>query len=1663
MPLFQVPGPDRMYEVDADSQELAQKGLEWHLAQQAPTTPAAAGGGPAAASPGGATPTDWGSQDQFSAPATTGATAPGYGAPEMFTHGATMGLSDPILGFGRDIGRGVTGGGFDWGRGAADIKAERDQYSAEHPYASTAANLTGAALTAPLLPLGRAFGAASRIADPLIRRAATWATGGALGAGIGGATAAIDEAPSGDLEQTAGAAARGAGVGAGLGLVLPPLAYGVGRAAQRGLDWWNVARPLQRELEVGPHAGAAVANALESDAAFTQGGRGEANLRASGRDGMMADAGPSSMGLLDIANQRGGPGTLIAREAIMQRGEAAHNAVNEALDIGLGRPRGVFTTQEAIRTGGAPTRDQAYEAAFGPTGASRTLDYSTPGGQRLEGLLRNVDPPVIARANQELRLAGLHNEQIVAQAGPNGVMTYQAPLNVRQLDAIKRGLQLQAESGETTGAMGQRNTTSRLMTNLASRIRDEVRDLVPEYGHALRIAGDDIGEINAVKFGADLLKPSLGRDEARAAIGDMSPHDVEAVRQGLRSQIDEKIANVKIAVSNPNADAKVAMEALKDLSSQAAREKLGLILTPDQMATMTTRLDEATRSAQLVANTVRNSGTYGRKVGEEAVTAASEPGAIGEAGRGQFPRAIARSIQTLTGYTPQEQRLLTDRTWAEIARLLTQRANPPGGGGAGPVLQGILPAMTRNEAVGQALQNAIPSIALPPGVQGTRRYMEGAPVPAGVLPPGGGSGSSTPPVDTGQAATAGGGGNGDGYGEEPPVEGQATARPFAGAGGVGETTATLPEAPQQYTVPGSAPRDMTPVPDTGRGTWWDNARQAAGDIGTAATGLAEGFNKGVLNTLGLRLPGSDIYRTEIPVAPGLARAGDVATFATGGLANSLFPAAGAYRAATGYAANAGRALAESPLGRSVARTAEELIADTQGSVPRRRGTPITMAPSVEEAAAARAAERATPEMPAEAAPVAKEAEAVPAAREAEAKVPVPEGVRAPGVAPEAPTPPGALPPEGVPRAAAEAPAPAGVRPPEAALPEPGTAPAAAAIPPAEQYNVKAFGDELRTKHKAQDNPLPLEGAKEVIVPPPHIRSEADLDALVDRYVEYARAGAVGKPWYNKSGQAIISHTGDQPRLADAVIGAVARTSPQTDVASNLGHAVTLNSQAMVGAELKGGRFPNAMGRDVEGYYYRGEPISGTKIGPFASASAREWNPDPTLHTLVNDIWNMRALEYPGKPGIGHNSGDPLPLYNGSPSNGQHNFARIVADRARAKLEALTGESWTPEQVQASAWTGVKAHHEGIPVTEAAGDFADAMANRYAMSPWESAPGRTSRHFPEYHTASEADKQAYHDAIHAAMTDDQGRDLVMLGLGLLTGKSTKGGSGYFKGDITPASQSFAVTGQAKGGALKGPDEASKTLMNTAINLHGLLGRQDATVWHRPIYAGENVAAAKQNLVEVDIGRSLTASETRAIASAMKKATGSNFFAPIAVADRGFRLLNDVAASGISNKKFADSVQKVLSGSALPDLKMDWAPAYGVYKPNNWNRRTYGEHYSQSIGAEAPPDVQRRAANILAYVGARRDEVDRHFAATRGWTPNDESRVWHRPEFKAAGHGYGNQELTPPQPGVDIRPLAEQEPLAKPIFPKRGPILSLGGLGLGLGLTGQSGLLPGEAGR
>jgi hypothetical protein len=575
-----------------------------------------------------------------------------------------------------------------------------------------------------------------------------------------------------------------------------------------------------------------------------------------------------------------------------------------------------------------------------------------------------------------------------------------------------------------------------------------------------------------------------------------------------------------------------------------------------------------------------------------------------------------------------------------------------------------------------------------------------------------------------------------------------------------------------------------------------------------------------------------------------------------------------------------------------------------------------------------------------------------------------------------------------------------------------------------------FTTQLRAQHLARDNPLPLSGATQPISPPPGVQSSADMDALVNHYADLAQNGAVGRDWYKSSGQAILQHAGN-PEAADRFAAALSGTSPQTDVAGNAAQATRAWNQAMAGdPALQAGRFPNTMGARVQSYLYGGEPVTGEKIGPFMSALGSEWNPD-LGHAFVNDIWNMRALGYPHPSGQlkGPAMINGQPYYNSTPTLGQHNFARIVADRASDVLQDRTGQDWQPQQVQAAAWAGTKSSIEGTPIGDAAFNFADALKSRYAQQSWESAPGETTNNLPEFHSAAPIDQQAYHDAIRGVLEDPQGRDLISQHFGLLTGPSFPG-PGVFQGTVRPGSQAQTVTGPAAGGYLQGVDPANRDLLNAAEATRGLLLRQDASAWHQPTFKA-GLKPGDSNLADVDVGRPLTTSEAQAAVEAMHQASGSDFFSPIATPN-GFRFLNVPEASGVKNVDFQKAVVKALGDDRLPDATVRPAFADSGYIPNEWKENPGGEGYLSAITGTGRPDLERRSAELLATLGPRVSQVEDHFANQLGWTPDRSSRIWENsPQIQRYGQEPSGG-LRAPQPWVQ-QPAApgSRPPLLVPV--------------------------------
>jgi hypothetical protein len=482
---------------------------------------------------------------------------------------------------------------------------------------------------------------------------------------------------------------------------------------------------------------------------------------------------------------------------------------------------------------------------------------------------------------------------------------------------------------------------------------------------------------------------------------------------------------------------------------------------------------------------------------------------------------------------------------------------------------------------------------------------------------------------------------------------------------------------------------------------------------------------------------------------------------------------------------------------------------------------------------------------------------------------------------------------------------------------------------------------------------------------------------------------------------------------------------------------------MAGDPMSAGRFPNAMGADVDKIYRQGDPVTGEKIGPFMGAVAEQWDPGMFPHNYVNDIWNMRILGYPGE------NGQP---YSGSPTLGEHNFARIVVDRARQRLQDITGEPWSPQEAQASGWTGMKSEQEGTPAVQAGFNFADAMKRNYAQGSWESAPGLSTGLFPEYHAAPWADKQAYHDEIMKALTDENGRDIIHSHMGMLTG-TTFQAPGYFEGAVSPGSQSPVAVGSAPGGALQGLDPASRELLNTSERVRGLLLNQNAVAWNKPLWA-KNVPMSQRSNYDVDIGRPLTPDETLSVGNAMHQESGTDFHSPIATAN-GFRFINpDPAISGLSNRDFNAALDRVANRpDVLPNenAHAKVAGSDNFYEPNDWQKDALGETYKQGLGTARSPDVQRRAAEVLATLGPRIDAVNQWAQGKFGWTG-------YKPGF------WNNQAYDPYRlDSIPKTPKPGEVPATSTVAPGWPKLFGPGGILPGLGaIGGLLGLAPGYGG-
>ena len=491
-------------------------------------------------------------------------------------------------------------------------------------------------------------------ASPMARALAASTVGGVEGAVYG-----FNSEP-GDIRDRLLAAAKSGGVSAALGGFSPSIGDGA-----RGLyNTFAGPRAAARKAGFSRPAFEILAETAEAD---NYRGAGAQSLAASGDDAMLADAGNTMRSLTDFLGQRPGPSQGIVNRAVTDRTEEAAGRVTGALDDTLGAPQGPRSVARNTAESTSGARSEAYDAAY-----DVPIDYAAQTGKNIEDALDRIPnatkKQAIDEANDAMVSEGRRNKQILFDVAEDGTVTMREMPNVEQLDQIKRALQRIGR--EEVDNFGRPTSAGGRAKRLAGNLRAAIGEAVPEYNDATKLGADKIEMDNALILGGDLLKKSTTREIVQEAAGNMSAAERDMVAKGVRAHIDELMAEVKLAFTDPNMNSREAAAAIKKLSSRANREKLEIVLGAKETRAMFDELDKSLAAFQLRAGVADNSKTAVRDMFNTRFEGANNSGFIRNAGRLNVTGTIGEAAGALTGQSSAQVRRVNDKVAAELAETL---------------------------------------------------------------------------------------------------------------------------------------------------------------------------------------------------------------------------------------------------------------------------------------------------------------------------------------------------------------------------------------------------------------------------------------------------------------------------------------------------------------------------------------------------------------------------------------------------------------------------------------------------------------------------------------------------------------------------------------------------------------------------------------------------------------------------------------------------------------------------------------------------------------------------------------------------------------------------------------------------------------------------------
>lgn len=539
----------------------------------------------------------------------------------------------------------------------------------ENPKSSIALGLAGGITGA--IPMALAAGPSMMAAAPrsMGMKIAAGSSAAALTGGAEGTISGYGAGNDGDRMQAAKERGTlGFALGAVLGGAAPLAQSGLKSVIQwaKGYDTTVIAKVLGIDKKT--------AAMLKSSMAADDPAQAAAAMSRAGNDAMIADAGKGTAQLLDTAMQSSGAAARIAGNRIEERAAAAGKKVSSIFDSLLGKAEtGMKTAATAIAKKTSATRSAAYERAF-----SSPINYADDTGRAIEEVVARIPDDMLNRAvktaNDAMKIDGRVGKQIMASIADDGTVTFSKPLDVFQLNEIKKAL------GELKRAavdqFGRPTGDGIRLGRLEGELRDAVSAAVPEYNVALRLGGDKIAEDQGLELGRKMLSPNVTREQVMEGLKGASKDAVAATKRGLRVFIDEQMANVRSVISDPNVDARQAMSVVKGLSSDAAKEKVAALLGKGGAKVLFDALDEATAHLELRAAVARNSATAARTAIQDEAKRVVGDTATDAIRDGRPIEATRRIIRALTGGSEARKSEDLKRLYTTVADVLTRDRGP---------------------------------------------------------------------------------------------------------------------------------------------------------------------------------------------------------------------------------------------------------------------------------------------------------------------------------------------------------------------------------------------------------------------------------------------------------------------------------------------------------------------------------------------------------------------------------------------------------------------------------------------------------------------------------------------------------------------------------------------------------------------------------------------------------------------------------------------------------------------------------------------------------------------------------------------------------------------------------------------------------------------------